>query len=59
MINFSKQNKDIPLYLEKKCRVAANPALWEEIYALFFLAPYQAKAHTRDGSNFALFSLDM
>lgn len=39
IIYFSKQNKDIPLYLEKKCRVAANPALWEEIYALFFSGP--------------------
>lgn len=26
---------------------------------LFFLAPCQAKAHTRDGSNFALFSLNV
>lgn len=25
----------------------------------FFLAPCQAKTHTRDGSNFALFSLDV
>ena len=33
MINFSKENKDTPLYLEKKCKVAANPELWKEICA--------------------------
>lgn len=33
MINFSKQNKDTPLYLENKCKVAAKPEVCKEICA--------------------------
>lgn len=32
-VHLSKENKDIPLYLEKKCKVSVKSELWKEIHA--------------------------